>query len=414
MALFRFFVLLLSISVLTYGECLAAAIDQKAALSVSVGGCNKYEVNEFGRIVYIVIGEDCKSDTHEIFASVGGNAQTFTLSEQIERLIKLSGSDYKFTLFMEKSWRKLDNPNSWSPRDGVGALVFKGKVFLLGGWNHKTVVNEVWVTDDLHNWRQLSSAPWRARHGAGWIVHKDRIYVIGGDLIDDVWSSADGINWNLECSGAPFGKRYTPIVQSIGDYIYLYGGQYWDPVDWCSDRPDCKPVAPRDVWRSQDGVVWERLLEIAPWSGRGLIHGSAYFENKIFLVGGGLKNATGRSSETYSEYADIWTSSDGLTWNKVLETYDFPSRTHFSVLSTSQGCYISDGSIGIQSNVTNDLFYASDCINYKKIKVPKSLPARHASSLFEFNKSIVVLGGPLSGGASTDLWQFFPKIKDKK
>ncbi len=217
----------------------------------------------------------------------------------------------------------------------------------------------------------------------------------------------------METGQAPFGQRYTPMVSSNGEYIYLYGGQYWTPVWWCSNRPDCLPVGPRDVWRSKDGVLWGKVLDNVPWSGRALVHGSIFFESKFFLVGGGLKNATGRWSETFSEFTDIWSSFDGLVWKKEVEEFNFAGRTHFSVLSTSDGCYVSDDSVGVQSNVSNELFYAFDCVNYQKVDVPIDLPARHASSLFEFNKSIVVLGGPPAGGAGTAIWQYFPKLKVK-
>jgi hypothetical protein len=40
--------------------------------------------------------------------------------------------------------------------------------------------------------------------------------------------------------------------------------------------------------------------------------------------------------------------------------------------------------------------------------VPADLPARHASSLAEFNGTLVLLGGPPYGGASTQVWQYVP------
>ncbi len=200
----------------------------------------------------------------------------------------------------------------------------------------------------------------------------------------------------------------------MGEYIYLYGGQYWTPVWWCSNRPDCLPVGLNDVWRSKDGVLWEHILDNAPWTGRALAHGSLYFNNRFFLVGGGLKNATGRWSETYVEFTDIWSSADAIFWTKESDGFNFPGRTHFSVLSTKNGCYVSDGSVSSQDKLSNDLFYAPDCINYQNIQVPADLPARHASTLFEFNGSIVLLGGPPGGGAGTAIWQYFPNLKVKK
>jgi hypothetical protein len=395
-------------------SCGGSINSEKPPLFIKVRDCEKYEVAGFSSNIYVTVGRECISPSYEIEISRGDDVRVVRLSLQSTESLIIKNLYYKLSLFKENTWRKIENPDSWSHRDGAGAVVINEKIYLLGGWNHETVVNEVWISDDLFEWKQLPNAPWQARHGAGWLVHKGKIFVVGGDLIDDVWSSPDGINWKLETSQAPFGQRYTPIASSTGEYIYLYGGQYWTPVWWCSNRPDCLPVGPQDVWRSKDGVFWEKVLDNAPWRGRALIHGSIFFQNKFFLLGGGLKNATGRWSETFSELKDIWSSYDGVLWKKEAEEFNFSARTHFSVLSTPDGCYVSDGSVGVQANVSNELFFAFDCVNYEKLDVPIDLPARHASSLFEFNKSIVLLGGPPTAGAGTTIWQYFPRLKDKR
>jgi hypothetical protein len=381
-------------------------------LEVKIKDCANYEYKISGNFVYLIVDETCNLRDVETQFFFNGEEVAAVLSVFEEKEVFFSNQNFRVTIFKENSWRNIPNIGSWSPRDGAGPIVLNGKVYLLGGWNHETIVNEVWATNDLKTWNRLPDAPWQPRHGAGWVVHKNRMYVVGGDLIDDVWASSDGITWTLVVSQAPFGQRYTPIVHSNGEYIYLYGGQYWTPVWWCSNRPDCLPAAPRDVWRSKDGANWEKVLAEAPWEGRALIHGSLFFGGEIFLVGGGLKNATGRYSETYSEFTDIWSSIDGVKWDKRSDSMGFLARTHFSVLSTSYGCYVSDGSVITQVNVSNDIFFAEDCINFKKLIVPIDLPARHASSLFEFNGSIVLLGGPPPGGSGTAIWQYFPKLRN--
>lgn len=407
---YSFFISLFSFSLISLGS----TINQNDYLKISIAGCDNYKSNISGQVIYVVVGEMCNFREAEVVFSNKKDEISARLLILKEKTIKISNQSFRVTLVKENSWRSIANQDSWSPRDGAGAVVLDGKVYLLGGWNHKTVVNEVWATDDLKTWNRLPDAPWQPRHGAGWVVHKNKMYVVGGDLIDDVWTSTDGVDWILLASQAPFGERYTPIVHSNGEHIYLYGGQYWTTVWWCSNRPDCLPAAPKDVWRSKDGAIWEKVIADAPWTGRALIHGSLFFDEEIFLVGGGLKNATGRLSETYAEFTDIWSSRDGVTWQKKTDNMGFLGRTHFSVLSTSHGCYVSDGSVGLQSNVSNDFFYAQDCLHFEQMEVPVDLPARHASSLFEFNGSIVVLGGPIAGGSGTAIWQYFPKLKEMK
>lgn len=372
--------------------------------------CNIGKTSITNNIVYVTIGDSCKEPFVRIRVAYGSNEAIESVSIGSSVSLKLGDKAFKIETFAEDSWREIENKNSWTPRDGAGVVLFKDKVYLLGGWNHITTTNEVWVTEDLFNWSRLPDAPWEPRHGAGWLVHNERIYVIGGDLISDVWHTEDGFNWIRATFNAPFGERYTPIVHSYKEYIYLYGGQYWGPVRWCYNRPDCFPVGLNDVWRSRDGVTWEKVTD-APWSGRGLIHGSLVFKDEVFIVGGGLKNATQRYSETYAEFPDIWSSKNGAQWVKRRDSLSFPSRTHFSVLATSDGCYVSDGSVGTQINLSNNLYFSPNCIDYSEIFVPEKLPIRHASSIFEFNGSIIIIGGPPLGNSGTAIWQYFPKIK---
>jgi hypothetical protein len=88
-------------------------------------------------------------------------------------------------------------------------------------------------------------------------------------------------------------------------------------------------------------------------------------------------------------------------------TLPFPSRTHFSVAQTSSGCVVSDGSVGTQNNVSNDLYFASDCLDFHDL-ADRPLPPRHASAVKEFNGTLVILGGPPAGSAGTAIWQYVP------
>jgi hypothetical protein len=317
------------------------------------------------------------------------------------------------TFFKAGKWREIPNLDSWQARDGAGLLIKDGYAYLLGGWLAGPVTNEVWRSSDLVNWEFLGFAPWPARHGSAWLAHDNRLFVIGGDMYDDVWSSADGIEWRVENASAPFGKRYSPNAVSMGGRLIVYAGLRWHPQDWCvPGQLDCTVTGYDDVWQSlDDGRTWERILEHAPWPGRGLIHGSIVHDGEIFLIGGGLKVVPPgeQFNETVAEMTDIWSSADGRTWTQRAATLPFPARTHFSVASTSFGCVVSDGSVGVQDNFSNDLYIASDCLSFEAVPDPPLQP-RHASSVAEFNGTLVILGGNPSRGAGPTIWQYAPGI----
>lgn len=393
-------------------------------LLAAVRDCQNVTIHDTGKVLYLILARDCPApniaaQTHQVAVAYGDKAPDF--NDAASRIDLAEGAEIpnfvvpglgmrRVGLFRQGTWRSFANTDSWSARDGAGLLVLHGDLYLIGGWVYGPVSNETWRTSDLEHWDFLGNGPWPGRHGSGWLVHDNRLWVIGGDLNDDVWSSPDGVNWTQSIAHAPFGRRYTPNAASINGYIVVYAGQYWESIDWCSGRTDCIAVGRRDVWRSRDGVNWEQATPGAPWEGRGLIHGSIVHDGEIYLVGGGLKVVPPgeQYSETSAEFTDIWSSADGINWRKRLDKFTFAPRTHFSVLSTPAGCYVSDGSVGTQVNLSNDLFFAADCINYAPVPDAPPLQRRHASSLAYWNGSIVILGGPSNYQPGTTVWQYFP------
>jgi hypothetical protein len=271
---------------------------------------------------------------------------------------------------------------------------------LLGGWNSETSTkNDVWFTSDLFSWKRLlEQAPWPGRHGAAWLVHKDRLYVISGDYMNDSWSSPDGVNWTQHIAVAPFAPRYTPNAVSTGEHIVLFGGQ-------------APSIGLNDVWRSSDGATWEQVVPHAPFAGRGLIHGAIRFRERIYVIGGGVKFPPPGQipSETQLELSDIWSSADGAAWTREATSLGFAPRTHFAVLGTKNGCYVANGSIGFQANFTNEVYFAPDCVKFEPVVEPSPMGIAHATSMAEFNGSIVILGGH-EYFVGTTVWQYFPDV----
>lgn len=386
-------------------------------LVAEMPGCAAPSVHDSGHLVYVVSDRGCAASGPRRVFALGLKRGQAPLADAVQ-LDMQEGEELdgvtvpglglrRVGLVRAGQWRSITNTDSWQHRDGAGLLLLNGELYLLGGWVWGEVTSEVWKTRDLVHWEFLGHAPWPARHGSAWLVHGQRLWVIGGDLYDDVWSSPDGVAWTQEAAHAPFGPRYTPTAASVGGRIVVYGGQSWQTGTGCDF---CVAEASREVWSSADGRQWQLANAQAPWEGRGLIHGSIVHDGEIFLVGGGLKAVPvgEHHSETVAERSDIWSSRDGVAWTRRSEALSFTPRTHFSVVATPKGCYVSDGSVGTQANVVNDLFFAADCVSYAPVPDTPPLEPRHASSLAAFNGSLVILGGPPAGDAGTTVWQYFP------
>lgn len=260
--------------------------------------------------------------------------------------------------------------------------------------------SEVWVSEDGgFTWTRKADASWLARHCAGWVVFNNKIFVISGDGNDDVWSSEDGEHWVQECSNAPFGKRYAPYVAVFNNKLWLMGGlSYWEDGQYIHPRVK----AFNDVWSSEDGQNWEKVIDCAPWAPRGLIHGYAVKNDTLYILGGGIKSGIipGGGSETVAEYNDVWSTTDGLNWTRILYKAPWLPRTHFSVFSTPEYIYITDGSVGQQAVMSNEVWRSRDGIMWEHVEITPWSP-RHASALTYHNGYLYVS----SGYFVADVWR---------
>jgi hypothetical protein len=125
-------------------------------------------------------------------------------------------------------------------------------------------------------------------------VFGERLYLIGGGVIDgananDVWSSADGLGWQMETASiaveAPVG--YAPVV--FDRKIWLVGANR-------SGRFRSEMLV------SADGKGWTPVS--APWSPRGGV--AAWTDGQGLFVTGG-KYSTEKNGETTFVYSnDVW------------------------------------------------------------------------------------------------------------
>ena len=298
-------------------------------------------------------------------------------------------------------WEQMARKAEFTTRDGAGLVSHNGKLYLLGGWEHEkrkpvTSTSEVWVSEnDGVNWRLLTTAPWTARHGAGWVSFGDKLWVISGDGHEDVWSSPDGVEWKQELDHAPWGRRYAPYVAVFKDRLWIIGGLSFKDLG-------ATGLPLNDVWSSADGVQWQQEVVQANFPPRGLIHGMAVLGNKLWLMGGGSKGDDGGDypGETLTEYNDVWCSEDGKAWKRVLAHAPWAPRTHLSVAAFDGNLFVTDGSVGVQEGLSNEVWYSPDGVNWQELEeTPWGI--RHASSLTVHNDHLYLA----QGFSRRDVWR---------
>lgn len=349
------------------------------------------------------VGLESGQETEPVRLASGRNAFTGTITSA-DGQAKISFNFKIFRAYPHLSWEKVADEAPWTPRDSAGELVFRNRMWLLGGYIPH-LSNDVWSSADGINWTRetdiptkrgidipiafvfrekmwiadidgvlfsspegkswsavTNEAPWRGRASAGCVVFNDRIWIMGGmkdgDFLNDIWSSADGVNWKLELPQAPWSKRQihnTPVV--LDGKIWLLGGgalgtEYHPFLAW------------NDVWCSSDGTRWEQVLEHAPWVSR-IWGSSAVYLDRMWVIGGF------RSAPTWENLGDVWYSSNGVDWRR-LDTA--PSIRH--------------------SNKYNVPFTLSDSVWER----------RHEQSVYSFAGSLWVAGGMI-WPLMNDVWK---------
>ena len=185
-------------------------------------------------------------------------------------------------------WEQTTDNAGWSPRLAAALVIHDDKMWMLGGTENyyfgdqKSLKNDVWSSSDGKEWTLATDdADWapRAYHQAA--VLNGRIYVLGGgnyvpeyQAFNDVWSSADGINWRQETDAAPWSPRLWFSSAVYRDHIWVLGG-------W-SNHPSTNLG---DVWYSKNGTDWKQLKCENQWKERHE-HSVFVLDDKLWIAGG--------------------------------------------------------------------------------------------------------------------------------
>ena len=314
----------------------------------------------------------------------------------------------------EYRWIEVNAAAPFAPRDGAGALVFADKIWLLGGWSpaDKTYFpricnNEAWSSADGIDWTLVKentfaegydpAADWEGRHTAGYAVFNERMWIVGGDgnqghYQNDVWSSADGAHWDCVNRDVAWGPRLLHYTFVLRDKIWILGGQ---------TLPQFAPAEERfydDVWHTEDGVDWQRLEPREPcWTPRGMIGGSAVFQDRVWILGGGTYDTPDRPDRIY--YNDVWSSADGIDWHCHVETAPWAPRDYHEVAVFDDKLWLLEGFDGKGNR--NDVWYSSDGESWTELPDVPWAP-RHAASVCVHRNALWVIAG---NNMESDVWK---------
>lgn len=134
-----------------------------------------------------------------------------------------------------------------------------------------------------------------------------------GIFLRDVWNSEDGVNWSKIVDSTPWEPSFRTQFISFNGKLWRIGGRGEG-----ADGTTIKYY--RDIWCSTDGISWTKTTDNPGWSKR-LAYTVVPYNGKIWLMGG--FDFIG----SLHYFSDIWTSSDGINWNEETDTAPWGKRT---------------------------------------------------------------------------------------
>ncbi len=221
------------------------------------------------------------------FGRLEGNYERFAINTRIVRT-----KDFA-------KWEVVAERSNLPKRVFYGLAVFNDKLWIVGGYDGKRYLNDVWSSEDGIHWSEVTaSAPWSARTGPVFTVFKGEMWLLGGGSIDgdpqpnksaerEVWASPDGRTWRRVNADLNRKWRGTPVV--LDGKLLLVGANRGGTFESA-------------IWATENGSNWKELS--APWSPRGGV-AAWVFDGKLFMTGG--KSSHTENGEIKFVYSnDVW------------------------------------------------------------------------------------------------------------
>ncbi len=286
-----------------------------------------------------------------------------------------------------ETWTRTPDEAPFQGRAAMSVTVFRGRIWVIGGWSGVRVHNDIWSSPDGVTWEKEAEGtplPPRAAHAA--IVFRDRLWVTGGLYFDrnndirdrnDIWVSRDGHSWSPVRARADFPARGGHTLTIFQDRLWLIGGI----------------ACTGDIWVSDDGIHWTEVTRNAPFGSRGG-HSAPVYDGNLWVIGGMYVDDENR----YHNLQDIWRSRDGKTWELVAEDRESLAGGNRALVYRDRLWTVG----GLQRN--GNVLYSSNGREWEVLDASSTFGERVAHGALVFHDRMWVLGGFDGAGNRSDVW----------
>ncbi len=206
-----------------------------------------------------------------------------------------------------------------------GLLSFNNKLWLIS--------DSVWSSPDGTNWTKVSDVvPFSKLIGYTSVVFKNKIWIMGGMNGDkgspNIWSSTDGITWTQAINEAPWPGRAYAMATIFQNKIWLIGGgqvtNFYSDGNIKTPSGGVEAENDSDVWSSSDGINWVPVT-LSTGFGASQFGQTFVYNSKIWLINGD----------------SVWSSINGINWILATKNPGWSARSQHSVIVLPGNNFIS-------------------------------------------------------------------------
>lgn len=404
---------------------------------------------------------------------ISEDAENWTKTTADQTLFDHDIGNYQITEFQNHLWLvrgdevwKSDNGTNWlnvteeagfSPRKFHQVIVFKNKLWLIGGLGDGAYYNDIWSSADGVTWtKEVAEAEFSARGNHRVAVYSGKLWLVGGEvgqqmLVNDVWSSENGINWQEVSNDIELDTGASHALADFDNKLWLFGRQdIWSTMDgttWTlmsnggtTGYASGVVVKDNQLWKiggrlSKDGSEWQGRTTITPAPTAGNQGRALAFNNKLWIFHkSGIWNSHDGFKWTQQTIGDdflqtdgtqvilfnntlwaitgqnfldsspneIWASTDGIKWTQRSTDPPFSPRTNFQLAVFRERLWLIGGSAG--ENFFNDAWSSSDGLTWTQETANAGFPAREYFKVTAFRNKVWLIGGESDDDQFNDIW----------
>lgn len=199
------------------------------------------------------------------------------------------------------------------------------------------------------------------------VVVGERMVAVGssGTLAESdaaVWYSEDGISWTQVSDGdlGGQGAQHMNAVTAGGPGFVAVG------YDWTADSDPEGHLDAAAVWTSVDGIAWDRVP-----AEPGVLDADGFpAMNDVIKTGFGLIAVGRRSSGVQPDIAGVWTSTDGTVWEPVKPDSDVFARASINAVAVLGSRLVAvggEGSTGERTGQSAVVWTSLDGVHWERV-----------------------------------------------